>query len=82
MTTENTTERANGVPPLAGPTGSSIRPNVIEVGRLFYVQDLNDEYSRTIAICVGSENARLVERALNALRSNTGDKPRCGATSA
>jgi len=51
--------------------GSSIRPNVIEVGRLFYVQDLNDEYSRPVAICVGLENARLVERALNALRSNT-----------
>jgi hypothetical protein len=50
------------------PLGSSIRPNVVEVGRLFFVQDLNDEYSRTIAICVGSENARLVERALNALR--------------
>lgn len=61
----------NGDPPLTEPTGSSIRPNVIEVGRLFYVQDLNDECSRTIAICVGSENARLVERALNALRSNT-----------
>ena len=56
---------------MAGLTGSSILPNVIEVGRLYYVQDLHDEYSRTIAICVGSENARLVERALNALRSNT-----------
>lgn len=67
---------ANGGTPLAGPTGSSIRPNVIEVGRLFYVQDLNDEYSRTIAICVGSENARLVERALNALRSNTSREAR------
>jgi len=61
----------NGGTPLAGLTGSSILPNVIEVGRLYYVQDLHDEYSRTIAICVGSENARLVERALNALRSNT-----------
>lgn len=56
--------------------GSSIRPNVIEVGRLYYMQDLNDEYSRTIAICVGSENARLVERALNALRSNTSREAR------
>jgi hypothetical protein len=50
--------------------GSSIRPNVIEVGKLYYVKDLNDEYSRTIAICVGAENARLVERALTALRAN------------
>lgn len=56
--------------------GSSIRPNVIEAGRLFFVQDLNDEYSRPVAICVGVENARLVERALNALRSNTGHQVR------
>jgi len=53
------------------PLGSSIRPNVVEVGRMFFVENVNDEYSRTIAICVGSENARLVERALNALRSNS-----------
>ena len=52
--------------------GDNTQPNVVEVGRLYYVQDLNDENSRTIAICVGLENARLVERALNALRANAG----------
>ena len=70
---------AKGGTPLAEPTGSSILPNLIEVGRLYYVQDLNDEYSRTIAICGGSENARLVERALNALRSNTEGQTRGGS---
>jgi hypothetical protein len=51
--------------------GDNTQPNVVEVGRLYYVQDLNDEHSRTIAICVGLANARLVERALRALSANT-----------
>ncbi|MCK9615821.1 MAG: hypothetical protein M0R48_10100 [Candidatus Omnitrophica bacterium] len=44
MTTENTTERANGIPPLAEPTGSQemVRVSISEIVRLIAVAAVYD----------------------------------------